>query len=68
MPGREHAPAMRRLSTAVREELAESRIARRDAERLDRVVADRHLTSQRFFASAAGQWDRLRKELFGDRF
>jgi ArsR family transcriptional regulator len=68
MPGRELEPAMRRLWTAVREELAESRIARRDADRLDRVVADRHLTSQRFFASAAGQWDRLRKELFGDRF
>jgi ArsR family transcriptional regulator len=68
MPGRELAPAMRRLWTAVREELADSRIARRDADRLDRVVADRRVTSQRFFASAAGQWDRLRKELFGDHF
>jgi len=68
MPGRELEPSMRRLWTAVREELAESRIARRDADRLGRVVAERHVTSQRFFASAAGQWDRLRKELFGDRF
>jgi len=68
MPGRELEPAMRRLWTAVREELTESRVARRDAERLDRVVADRHVASQRFFASAAGQWDRVRKELFGDRF
>ena len=68
MPGRELEPSIRRLWTAVREELADSRLARHDADRLDRVVASRHLTSQRFFASAAGQWDRLRKELFGDRF
>src|SRR6266571_2620302 len=25
-------------------------------------------TSQEFFSSSAGQWDRLRDELFGDRF
>lgn len=67
MPARELEPAMRRLWLAVRDEVAGSVIARRDGERLQQVLAGRHLTSQRFFASAAGQWDRLRRELFGDR-
>lgn len=67
MPGKELEPAMRRLWLAVRDEVAGSATARRDGERLQQVLAGRHLTSQRFFASAAGQWDRLRRELFGDR-
>jgi ubiquinone/menaquinone biosynthesis C-methylase UbiE len=67
MPARELEPAMRRLWLAVRDEVAGSAVARRDGERLQQVLAGRHLTSQRFFASAAGQWDRLRRELFGDR-
>ena len=67
MPARELEPAMRRLWLAVRDEVAGSAIARRDGERLQQVLSGRHLTSQRFFASAAGQWDRLRRELFGDR-
>lgn len=67
MPAKELEPAMRRLWLAVRDEVAGSPPARRDAERLHRVLAERHLTSQRFFASAAGQWDRLRRELFGER-
>jgi ArsR family transcriptional regulator len=60
-------PAMGRLWHAVRDEVAGSVTASRDADRLQRVLAERHLTSQRFFASSAGQWDRLRKELFGER-
>jgi ArsR family transcriptional regulator len=55
----------RRLWLAVREEVAGSPSAKRDAIRLERILADRHLASQQFFASAAGQWDRLRSELFG---
>jgi ArsR family transcriptional regulator len=62
---RELEPGGRRLWLAVREEVAGSPAARRDAARLERILADRHLTSQQFFASAAGQWDRLRVELFG---
>lgn len=60
------APA-RRLWQAVREPLAGTVAARGDADRLRSVLAARHATSQRFFASAAGQWDRLRRELFGER-
>ena len=39
-----------------------------DARRLERVLARRSETSQQFFASSAGQWDRLREELFGADF
>jgi ArsR family transcriptional regulator len=67
MTAQELPPAMRRLWQAVRDEVAGSPTAERDAERLHQILAERHLTSQRFFASTAGQWDRLRKELFGER-
>lgn len=39
--------------------------ADQDTRRLARVLADRREASQQFFASAAGQWDRMRDELFG---
>lgn len=65
MPARELEPSARRLWLAVREEVAGGSGARRDAARLQRVLAERHVTSQRFFDSAAGQWDRLKSELFG---
>lgn len=67
MSARELGAPARRLWQAVRDEVAGSPAARRDADRLRQVLAERHLTSQRFFASTAGQWDRLRKELFGER-
>jgi len=60
------APA-RKLWHAVREEIALMPAAQRDAERLHEVLAGRHSKSQEFFASSAGQWDRLRTELFGAR-
>lgn len=65
MAGRELEPSARRLWQVVRDDLAESPGARRDAERLKSVLADRHSKSQEFFATSAGQWDRLRLELFG---
>jgi ArsR family transcriptional regulator len=37
-----------------------------DARRLARVLAGRGAASQQFFAASAGEWDRLRAELFGD--
>ncbi|NOT07512.1 MAG: metalloregulator ArsR/SmtB family transcription factor [Gemmatimonadales bacterium] len=67
MPARDLDPSARRLWSAVREEVAGSSAALRDGDRLQRVLAERHVTSQRFFASAAGQWDHLRGELFGHR-
>ena len=41
------------------------RAIEQDARRLARVLAGRREASQQFFASSAGQWDRLREELFG---
>jgi ArsR family transcriptional regulator len=37
-----------------------------DGRRLAQVLAKRSRASKRFFAEAAGEWDRLREELFGD--
>ena len=39
-----------------------------DARRLSRVLARRSEASQQFFATSAGQWDKLRDELFGGTF
>ena len=60
-------PGTRRLWASVREEAQAHPAARRDAERVKGVLADRHTRSQAFFASSAGQWDRVRSELFGAR-
>lgn len=60
-------PAARRLWQVVREQVAESPAAVRDAERLRGVLAERRAASAAFFDSAEGQWDRLRTELFGAR-
>jgi len=56
-----------RLWELVRDEIAPSKPARRDAERLRPVLAQRHRRSREFFDTEAGQWDRLREELFGAR-
>jgi ArsR family transcriptional regulator len=55
----------RRVWHVLREELSGTAAAEQDERRLKRVLAARRTTSQEFFASAAGQWDRLREELFG---
>lgn len=39
-----------------------------DDRRLARVLAGRREASQKFFAATAGQWDRMRAELFGSDF
>jgi SAM-dependent methyltransferase len=60
--------AARRLWLLVREQVGPSPAAAQDQRRLQGVLADRRTRSQEFFSSSAGQWDRLRDELFGDRF
>jgi ubiquinone/menaquinone biosynthesis C-methylase UbiE/DNA-binding transcriptional ArsR family regulator len=57
----------KKLWNAVRDEAAELPGVQRDAERVRGVLAARHTTSQKFFATGAGQWDKLRTELVGDR-
>jgi len=61
------APA-RRLWLLVREHVGPTPAAAQDQRRLQRVLSDRRTKSQEFFSSSAGQWDRVRDELFGDRF
>jgi ArsR family transcriptional regulator len=60
-------PSARRLWTLVREQVAAIPAAEQDAQRLRSVLAQRSTRSQEFFSTAAGQWDRLREELFGRR-
>ena len=60
-------PSAKRLWTVVREQVGGSAAATQDARRLESVLARRRTTSQAFFATSAGQWDRLRGELFGGR-
>ena len=58
----------RQLWPIVREQFAGTTAAAQDQRRLRSVLARRRAKSQEFFATAAGQWDRLREELFGDAF
>jgi ubiquinone/menaquinone biosynthesis C-methylase UbiE/DNA-binding MarR family transcriptional regulator len=67
MAARETNGGSRRLWLSVREEVGALATASRDAERVHGVIAARHTTSQKFFASSAAQWDKLRGELFGPR-
>lgn len=60
-------PAARRLWKLLQAELEGSPAAERDAERMAAVLAERRSRSEAFFASAAGEWDALRDELFGRR-
>jgi ubiquinone/menaquinone biosynthesis C-methylase UbiE/DNA-binding transcriptional ArsR family regulator len=61
----ERGHATRRLWLLLREEVSLTTSADQDARRLKGVLARRQTASQEFFASAAGQWDRLRAEMFG---
>jgi ArsR family transcriptional regulator len=61
-------PSARRLWALVREQTAGTPSAAQDARRLGAILAARQSRSQAFFSSAAGQWDRLRREMFGERF
>jgi len=62
---RELDPGARQLWQLVGAEVAQSPAARQDAARLRGVLAERSTRSREFFATSAGQWDRLRAELFG---
>lgn len=55
----------RKLWHAVRSELAALPAAAQDAQRLASVLAERASASREFFLASAGEWDRLRRELFG---
>jgi ArsR family transcriptional regulator len=60
-------PSSRKLWHVVREQVISSPAASQDARRVQSVLAHRRSKSQKFFSSSAGQWDKLRVELFGSR-
>jgi ArsR family transcriptional regulator len=61
-------PGAQGLWPVIRDQIAGTNGAEQDERRLKAVLAKRRSKSEEFFASASGQWDHLRAELFGDRF
>ncbi len=58
--------AAQRLWPLIREQVSTTPGAGQDERRLTSVLARRRSTSQQFFSSVSGEWDRMRAELFGD--
>ncbi|MEP6732293.1 MAG: metalloregulator ArsR/SmtB family transcription factor [bacterium] len=65
MPGSALDPGARRLWHLVRDQVSSTSSARHDLIRAERIVHERRTTSQSFFSTRAGQWDKLRAELYG---
>jgi len=61
-------PAARRLWLLTRQDTDDWPTLAQDQLRLERRLKQRQSESQAFFASSAGQWDKLRTELYGNRF
>jgi len=61
-------PPARRLWLVAREQTEPWPAVRQDQLRLARRLQERRNESEAFFASAAGQWDKLRDELYGRAF
>lgn len=59
--------SVRKLWQLVRDQVTTSPTTQQDIQRLQSVLAHRRSASQAFFSTSAGQWDRLRTELFGNR-
>src|SRR5262245_32825740 len=68
MPLEDLDSAASRLWPLIREQVASTTAAAHDERRLRGVLQRRRATSQEFFATAAGKWDRLREDLFGGSF
>jgi len=60
-------PSARDLWELVRDQVGATASARQDLVRAERVLQERRTTSQAFFSSTAGQWDKVRAELYGAR-
>jgi ubiquinone/menaquinone biosynthesis C-methylase UbiE/DNA-binding transcriptional ArsR family regulator len=67
MPGTALDAGARRLWHLVREQVGATPSARHDLTRAERVLHERRTTSQAFFSTRAGQWDKVRAELYGSR-
>jgi len=67
MPGAALDSGARRLWHLVRDQVGTTPSARHDLSRVEQVLLERRSTSQAFFSSRAGQWDKVRAELYGSR-
>ena len=65
MPGSALDPGARRLWHLVRDQVSGTPSARHDLSRAERIVHERRTTSQSFFSTRAGQWDKVRGDLYG---
>lgn len=65
MPGSALDPDARRLWHLVRDQVSATPSARQDRVRAERVLHERRTTSQSFFSTRAGQWDKVRADLYG---
>jgi ubiquinone/menaquinone biosynthesis C-methylase UbiE len=61
-------PPARKLWLLAREQTDDWATVRQDELRLARRLQHREADSQAFFAGAAGKWDKLRRDLYGDSF
>src|SRR5262245_52670531 len=61
-------PAARRLWLLAKDQTEGWATVQQDQARLARRLADRQPAVQAFFAGAAGKWDRLRSDLYGQGF
>src|SRR3954447_20915311 len=64
----ELAAPQRKLWLLAREQTDRWPAVQQDQLRLERVLRERQTDPQAFFAGAAGQWDKLRDELYGGAF
>lgn len=60
-------PGARQLWPVIRDQVGATHGADQDERRLQSVLQRRREKSRAFFSSASGQWDRLRRDLFGER-
>ena len=67
MPGAALDAGARRLWHLVRDQVGTTPSARHDLSRVEQLLLERRSTSQAFFSSRAGQWDKVRSELYGSR-
>ncbi len=65
MPGPALDPGARRLWHLVRDQVSATPSARQDLTRAERVLHERRTMSQAFFSTRAGQWDKVRTDLYG---
>ena len=61
-------PGARRLWLVARQQTRQLPAVLQDQLRLERRLRERSRDSQAFFAGAAAEWDKLRGELYGERF